>query len=128
MNSPFDDSGVHLELAAPSETDVSEIDGVTDGRNGLAVDSGKFSDIMIERRGLSSSVKEEGVECKGSAFLVPGIELNSSGKPWRESVTMGLKSEEIIFSGVDLPRGGSDHDESAYLEITGDEVKEKSLV
>lgn len=128
MNSPCDDSGVQLEFAAPSETDVSEIDGVTDGRNGLAVDSGKFSDIMIERRGLSSSVKEEGVECKGSAFLVPGIELNSSGKPWRESVTMGLKSEEIIFSGVDLPRGGSDHDESAYLEITGDEVKEKSLV
>lgn len=128
MNLLCDDFGVYFEFVVFFEIDVFEIDGVIDGRNGLVVDSGKFLDIMIERWGLFLFVKEEGVECKGSVFFVLGIELNFFGKFWCKFVIMGLKFEEIIFSGVDLLRGGLDYDEGVYFEIIGDEVKEKLLV
>ncbi|PFX11833.1 golgin subfamily A member 3-like [Stylophora pistillata] len=130
VNQPFDDYGVHLEFAETTETDISEVDGgetVTDGKRELAVNSHKFSDIMTESRGPPLSVKEEGVESEGNVYLVPGIDFKSFGKHWSDSVTKGLKFEETTLNGVDVNKSGLDHEESADLETTGDEVKASSL-
>lgn len=122
MTPPFDDSGIHLEFAAPVDADISEIEGdelvANTDREQLA-EHGKFHRSVAERRGRPSSViSEEGVEREADGFPVPDW---AGGQPCA-TVTDGHEdarndmNETLTFRNARR----SDHEKRADLEVAED--------
>ena len=128
MTPLFDDSGIHLEFATPSEIDISEVDGekpVTDESRGLMGEHRKFDHFVTDRRGRPPSIKEEGVDNERESYRVQDVDFNSTGQPCGYSLTEGLKAEESTYNEVVLSGRGSNYEKMADLETADGVVKEE---